>query len=80
MILLILKDKGSCIEMNIQLYIKMLNTLNIEEQARLEILSQNKKDLQTQVARIKQTMEKVLDKDSLQEKEFVPYFVSRLLQ
>ena len=80
MILLILKDKGSCIEMNIQLYIKMLNSLNIEEQARLEILSQNKKDLQTQVARIKQTMEKVLDKDSLQEKEFVPYFVSRLLQ
>ena len=66
--------------MNIQLYIKMLNSLNIEEQARLEILSQNKKDLQTQVARIKQTMEKVLDKDSLQEKEFVPYFVSRLLQ
>ena len=80
MILLILKDKGSCIEINIQLYIKMLNSLNIEEQARLEILSQNKKDLQTQVARIKQTMEKVLDKDSLQEKEFVPYFVSRLLQ
>ena len=80
MILLILKDKGSCIEMNIQLYIKMLNSLNIEEQARLEILSQNKKDLQTQVARIKQTIEKVLDKDSLQEKEFVPYFVSRLLQ
>ena len=30
-----------------------LNDLNTEKQARLEILSQNRKDLQTQVARIK---------------------------
>ena len=37
--------------------------MNTEKQARLEILSQNRKDLQTQVARIKQTLEKVLDKD-----------------
>ena len=34
------------------------------EKARLEILSQNRKDLQTQVARIKQIIEKVLDKDT----------------
>ena len=40
-----------------------------EKQARLEILSQNQKDLQTQVARIKQTLEKVLAKNtSLAEK------------
>ena len=40
-----------------------LDNLNTEKQARLEILSQNRKDLQTQVARIKQTLEKVLDKN-----------------
>ena len=32
-----------------------------KKKARLEILSQNRKDLQTQIARIKQTIEKVLD-------------------
>ena len=43
--------------------------MNTEKQARLEILTQNRKDLQTQVARIKQTLEKVLDKNtSLAEK------------
>ena len=41
-----------------------LDHLNTEKQARLEILSQNRKDVQTQVARIKQTLEKVLDKDT----------------
>ena len=46
-----------------QLYRDRLDDLNTEKQARLEILSQNRKDLQTQVARIKQTLEKVLDKD-----------------
>ena len=45
-----------------QLYKDRLDGLNTEKQARLEILSQNRKDLQTQVARIKQTLEKVLDK------------------
>ena len=45
-----------------QLYKNRLDDLNIETQARLEILSQNHKDLQTQVARINQTLEKVLDK------------------
>ena len=45
-----------------QLYRDRLDDLNIEKQATLEILSQNRKDLQTQVARIKQTLGKVLDK------------------
>ena len=38
--------------------------MNTEKRARLEILSQNRKDLQTQVARIKQTLEKVLHKNA----------------
>ena len=38
--------------------------MNTGKQARLEILSQNRKDLQTQVARIKQTTEKVLDQNT----------------
>ena len=38
--------------------------MNTEKQARLEILLQNRKDLQTQVARIKQTPEKVLDQNT----------------
>ena len=45
-----------------QLYRDRLDDLNTEKQARLEILSQNQsQDLKTQVARIKQTIEKVLD-------------------
>ena len=36
-----------------QLYKDRLDELNTEKQARLEILSQDRKDLQTQVARIK---------------------------
>ena len=47
-----------------ELYKKCLRDLNEERQARLEILSQNRKDLQTQVARIKQTIEKILDSDT----------------
>ena len=47
-----------------QLYRDRLDDLNTEKQARLEILSQNRKDLQTQVAKIRQTLEKVLDKDT----------------
>ena len=47
-----------------RLYRDRLDDLNTEKQARLEILSQNRKDLQTQVARIKQTIEKVLDKNT----------------
>ena len=38
--------------------------MNTEKQARIEILSQNRKDLQTQVARIRQALEKVLDQNT----------------
>ena len=47
-----------------QLYRDRLDDLNTKKQERLEILSQNWKDLQTQVARIRQTIEKSLDKDA----------------
>ena len=47
-----------------QLYKDRLDNLNTEKKARLQILSQKRKDLQTQVARIRQTIEKVLDKDA----------------
>ena len=46
-----------------QLYRDRLDDLNTEKQARLEVLSQNRKDLQTQIEGIKQTLEKVLDRD-----------------
>ena len=47
-----------------QLYKDRLDNLNTEKQARLEILSQNRNDLQTHVARIKQSFENVLDKNT----------------
>ena len=47
-----------------ELYKKRLQDLKEERQARLEFLSQNRKDLQTQVARIKQTIGKILDSDT----------------
>ena len=47
-----------------QLYRDRLDDLSTERQARLYILSQNRKDLQIQVARIKQTLEKVIDKNT----------------
>ena len=47
-----------------QFYKDRLDDLNTEKQAGLELLSQNRKDLQTQVARIRQTIEKVLGKDA----------------
>ena len=47
-----------------QLYKDRLNNFNTKKQTRLEILSQNRKGLQTQVVRIKQTFEKVLDKNT----------------
>ena len=46
-----------------QLYRDRLYELNTEKKARLEILPQNRSNLQTQVARIKQTIEKVLDQE-----------------
>ena len=43
--------------------------MNTKKQTRLEILSKNRKDLQTQVVRTRQILEKVLDKSkSLEEK------------
>ena len=47
-----------------QLYRDRLDGLNPKKQTRLKIPSQNRKDLQMQVARIRQTLEKVLDKDT----------------
>ena len=47
-----------------QLYKDRLDNVNTEKQAQLEILSQNRKDLQTQVARIKQTLENILDENT----------------
>ena len=48
-----------------QLYRDRLDNLNTEKQSRLEILSRkDQKDLQTQVARIKQAIEKVFDKNT----------------
>ena len=47
-----------------QRYKVRLDDLNTEKQAKLEILSQNRKDLQMQVARIKKNLGKVLDKDT----------------
>ena len=46
-----------------QLYRDRLDNLNTKKKAGLEILSQNQKGLQTQIARIRQTLEKILDKD-----------------
>ena len=50
--------------MNKELYRDRLDDLNTEKKARLEILLQNREDLQTQVARIRQTLEKVLDQNT----------------
>ena len=58
------ENDPTCSDERKQLYRDRLDDLNTEKQARLEILSQNRKDLQTQVAGIKQTLEKVLDKDT----------------
>ena len=45
------------------MYRDRLDDLNTEKQARLEILSQFRKDLKTQIARIRQTLGKVLDQN-----------------
>ena len=41
-----------------------LSDLKEERKARLELVTQNRKDLQSNIARIKQTVERVLDSDS----------------
>ena len=57
-----------------QLYRDRLDDLNTEKQARLEILSQNRKDLQIQAARIKQTLENVRDKN-MPYPERIPFLI-----
>ena len=47
-----------------QLYRDVLDNFNTEKQARLEILSQNWKHLQTLVARIRKTIAKSFDQDT----------------
>ena len=47
-----------------QLYRDILDDFNTEKEARLEILSQNWKDLQTLVARIRKTIAKSFDQDT----------------
>ena len=47
-----------------QMYRDRLDDLDTEKKARLETLSQNRKDLQTQVVRIKQNIAKVLDQNT----------------
>ena len=62
-------ENDPLILMKRQLYKVRLDDLNSKKQTRLEILSQNRKDFQTQVPRIKQILEKVFDKNtSLAEK------------
>ena len=51
-------------QINKQLYRDRLDNWDTKEQARPGILSQNEKDLQMQVARIKQSLEKVLDRNT----------------
>lgn len=55
MVPLIFKNKGSYVKIYIQ-------DLKTAQQARLQILSQSQRDVHTQFLRIKQTIEKVLDK------------------
>ena len=64
MILLTLKNKDSYIKIETYKSFIKLEDLQTEKQLNLEILRQNQKDLQTQVARIKQTTENIRDKDT----------------
>ena len=59
-----MENDPTCSDEQRQLYEDKLDDLNTEKQARLEILCQNRKYLQTQVARIKQTLEKLLEKST----------------
>ena len=43
---------------------KRIEDLKIDRDARLELISLNRKDMQSQISRIKQTIEKVLDSDT----------------
>ena len=59
-----MEDDPTYSEEQRQRYKDRLDDLNTEKQARLEILLQNRKDLQMQVARIKKTLKKAFDKDT----------------
>ena len=61
-----------------QQYKDRLDDLNTEKQEKLEILSQNRKDFQSQVARINKLLKRYLIKINLCQKEFIPYFVNRV--
>ena len=64
-----MENDPTCSDKQRQLYKDRLDDLNTEKQERSEILPKNRKDLQKQVTRIKQTYEKILDKNtSLTEK------------
>ena len=58
---------------------QLYGDLNTGKQIRLEILSQNRKDLQTQVARIKQTIKKVLDKNTALPERILTLFREQII-
>ena len=69
-----LENDSSYTDEQRQFHRDRLGDLNTEKQARLEILSQNRKDLQIQAARIKQTLENVRDKN-MPYPERIPFLI-----
>ena len=63
-----------------RLYRDTQEVLNTKQQARFDFLSQNWRELQTQVARIKQTIKKVLDKDASLVERILTLFREQVLQ
>ena len=57
-----------------QLHTASLDELNTEKQSKLEILFKNRKDVQAQAERIKQTIVKVLDKYAFLEERISTLF------
>ena len=57
-----------------QLHTASLDELNTEKQSKLEILFKNRKDVQAQAKRIKQTIVKVLDKYAFLEERISTLF------
>ena len=57
-----------------QLHTAGLDELNTEKQSKLEILFKNRKDVQAQAERIKQTIVKVLDKYAFLEERISTLF------
>ena len=57
-----------------QLHTASLDELNTEKQSKLEILFKNRKDVQAQAERIKQTIVKVLDKYAFLEERITTLF------